>query len=400
MPRRAVVVGAGLAGLLAAAALSVHTDEVIVLDRDELPEGPEHRRGLPQGRHAHLLMSGGLAAIDELVPGPSVRAQLLAAGAHEISLNSGMLALTSEGWLRRWKHEGPRMLTCTRALLDWVVRSAVLAGTKTEIRTARALDLLGDARRVTGVRVSTDAGITELDADFVVEASGRGSRIVRWLGALGITGIDEKTVDSGLVNATRIYRRPEGAEHFPLTILQANPYESRPGRAGMVLPIEGDRWMVSLAGTRGGEPPADRTASSSTSATCRTPSSAALVSGAEPLTDIHTSHSSKNVRRYLEKVQDCPTAWSSSATPSPPSTRPTDKACRWPRSAHRYSLPRTGPRGLPPPPAFAAEVQRRWPPPWRAPGRWRWARTSGTPRQRAPSRPAADRLITRTPAAS
>ena len=81
MPRRAVVVGAGLAGLLAAAALSVHTDEVIVLDRDELPDGPEHRKGLPQGRHAHLLMSGGLAAIDDLVPGPSVRDQLLAAGA-------------------------------------------------------------------------------------------------------------------------------------------------------------------------------------------------------------------------------------------------------------------------------------------------------------------------------
>ena len=306
MPRRAVVVGAGLAGLLAAAALSVHTDEVIVLDRDELPDGPEHRRGLPQGRHAHLLMSGGLAAIDDLVPGPSVRDQLLAAGAHEISLSSGMLALTPEGWLRRWKHEGPRMLTCTRALLDWVVRSAVLADTKTEIRTARALDLLGDARRVTGVRISTDAGITELDADFVVEASGRGSRIVRWLGALGVTGIDEKTVDSGLVNATRIYRRPEGAEHFPLTILQANPYESRPGRAGMVLPIEGDRWMVSLAGTRGGEPPADPDGFLQYIRDLPDPILGRLVSGAEPLTDIHTSHSSKNVRRYLEKLQDRP----------------------------------------------------------------------------------------------
>ena len=131
MSRRAVVIGAGLAGLLAAAALSVHADEVIVLDRDELPDGPEHRKGLPQGRHAHLLMSGGLAAMEDLIPGVSVRGRLLDAGAHEISLNSGMLALTPEGWLRRWRHEGPRMLTCSRALLDWVVRETDLAETKT-----------------------------------------------------------------------------------------------------------------------------------------------------------------------------------------------------------------------------------------------------------------------------
>nr|WSY55184.1 FAD-dependent monooxygenase [Streptomyces sp. NBC_00886] len=306
MPRRAVVIGAGLAGLLAAAALSVHADEVIVLDRDELPDGPEHRKGLPQGRHAHLLMSGGLAAMEDLVPGVSVRERLLDAGAHEISLSSGMVALTSEGWLRRWRHEGPRMLTCSRALLDWVVREAVLAGTKAEIRTAQALALLGDARGVTGVRVSTDAGETELDADFVVDASGRGSRVIHWLETLGVTDVQERTVDSGLVNATRIYRRPEGAEHFPLTILQANPYTSRPGRAGMVLPIEGDRWMVSLAGTRGGEPPADPDGFLQYMLDLPDPILGRLVSGAEPLTDVHTSHSTQNARRYLEKVRDWP----------------------------------------------------------------------------------------------
>jgi 2-polyprenyl-6-methoxyphenol hydroxylase-like FAD-dependent oxidoreductase len=306
MPRRAVVVGAGLAGLLAAAALSAHADEVIVLDRDELPDGPEHRKGLPQGRHAHLLMSGGLAAMEDLVPGVSVRERLLAAGAHEISLNSGMVALTPEGWLRRWRHEGPRMLTCSRALLDWVVREAVLAGTKAEIRTAQGLELLGDIHSITGVRISTDAGETDLEADFVVDASGRGSRVLHWLEKLGVTNIDERTVDSGLVNATRIYRRPAGAEHFPLTILQANPYLSLPGRAGMVLPIEGDRWMVSLAGTRGAEPPADPDGFLQYILDLPDPILGRLVSGAEPLTDVHTSHSSKNVRRYLEKAHDWP----------------------------------------------------------------------------------------------
>jgi 2-polyprenyl-6-methoxyphenol hydroxylase-like FAD-dependent oxidoreductase len=108
------------------------------------------------------------------------------------------------------------------------------------------------------------------------------------------------------VNATRIYRRPEGAEHFPLTILQANPYVSRPGRAGMVLPIEGDRWMVSLAGTRGAEPPADPDGFLQYILDLPDPILGRLVSGAEPLTDVHTSHSTRNARRYLEKVRDWP----------------------------------------------------------------------------------------------
>ncbi|CAM5576343.1 NAD(P)-binding protein OS=Streptomyces tendae OX=1932 GN=GUR47_10255 PE=4 SV=1 [Streptomyces tendae] len=81
MSRRAVVIGAGLSGMLAAAVLSAAgADEVVVVDRDELPDGPEHRRGLPQGRHAHLLMAGGLTAMEELLEGAELRKRLLAAG--------------------------------------------------------------------------------------------------------------------------------------------------------------------------------------------------------------------------------------------------------------------------------------------------------------------------------
>jgi len=306
MTRRAVVIGAGLAGMLAAAALSGTTDEVIVLDRDDLPDGPDHRKGLPQGRHAHLLLAGGLAAMEDLVPGVSMRRHLLDAGAHDIPLGSGMVALTPEGWLRRWRHDGPHMLACSRALLDWAVRTAVLEYTGVEVRRAQVLELTGHGGRVTGVRVSTPQGQTELDAEFVVDASGRGSRVTHWLERLGVTDIRERTVDSGLVNATRVYRVPEGAERFPLTIVQADPYVNRPGRSGMVLPIEGGRWMVSLAGTRGGEPPADPEGFLQYTLDLPHPIVGRLISGAEPLTDVHISRSTSNVRRYLEKVREWP----------------------------------------------------------------------------------------------
>ncbi|MET8566937.1 FAD-dependent monooxygenase [Streptomyces sp. NPDC004783] len=308
MSRRAVVVGAGLAGLLAAAALSTAADEVVVLERDELPDGPEHRRGLPQGRHAHLLLAGGLAAMEDLLPGAGLRERLLAAGAHEIPLGSGMLSLTPDGWQRRFRHQGPGMITCSRALLDWVLREAVLERGGIRIHTAGAQELTGGSRRVTGVRVTTAgrAGDSVLDADLVVDASGRGSRAPTWLDALGVTGVRTRTVDSGLVNATRIYRVPEGAERFPLTVVHADPYASRPGRSGMVLPIEGGRWLVSLGGTRGGEPPADPEGFLRYTLELRDPIVGRLISGAEPLTGVHVSRSTSNVRRYAEKARNWP----------------------------------------------------------------------------------------------
>ncbi len=47
--RRAVVVGAGFAGLAAAAALARRFEEVVVLERDELPASAVQRAGIPQG---------------------------------------------------------------------------------------------------------------------------------------------------------------------------------------------------------------------------------------------------------------------------------------------------------------------------------------------------------------
>ncbi|MFJ4332612.1 MULTISPECIES: FAD-dependent monooxygenase [unclassified Streptomyces] len=307
MSRRAVVVGAGLAGMLAAAVLAdAGVPEVVVLDRDELPDGPRQRRGLPQGRHAHLLMTGGLGAMEEIVPGVSLRKRLLAAGAHEVSLSSGMLARTPEGWLRRWRRAGPDMLTCTRALVDWTVRAAVLEDPRVEVRRAAVAGLTGSAGRVRGVRVSGPDGETDLEADLVVDASGRGTRIVTWLDGLGLSGVRTRTVDSGLVNASRLYRIPAGAERFPLTIVQADPYVSRPGRSAMVMPVEGGRWLVSCGGTRGGEPPADPEGFLRYTLDLPDPIVGRLVSGAEPLTDVHLSRSTSNVRHYLDKVPNWP----------------------------------------------------------------------------------------------
>src|SRR5262245_50428674 len=77
--RSAVVIGASVAGLLAARALSDTHDQVTVLERDDLPEQPEPRRGVPQSRQLHALLAGGAEVLEELFPG--FTADLVAAGA-------------------------------------------------------------------------------------------------------------------------------------------------------------------------------------------------------------------------------------------------------------------------------------------------------------------------------
>ncbi|MFD0069984.1 FAD-binding protein, partial [Streptomyces sp. NPDC127574] len=97
MSRSAIVIGGGLAGMLAAAALAPHVDTVTIVERDGLPDGPDPRKGLPQSRHAHILLPSGRDAIEALVPGANIRKRLLAAGAREASLTS-LLTFGGEGW--------------------------------------------------------------------------------------------------------------------------------------------------------------------------------------------------------------------------------------------------------------------------------------------------------------
>jgi 2-polyprenyl-6-methoxyphenol hydroxylase-like FAD-dependent oxidoreductase len=64
----AIVIGAGMGGLAAANAVAPYFNNVSVLDRDALPEGPDVRPGTPQAKHAHALLAGGSTVLEALFP--------------------------------------------------------------------------------------------------------------------------------------------------------------------------------------------------------------------------------------------------------------------------------------------------------------------------------------------
>jgi 2-polyprenyl-6-methoxyphenol hydroxylase-like FAD-dependent oxidoreductase len=298
-----LVIGAGVTGLFAAAVLAPFAD-VTVVERDFLPDGPAPRRGVPQARHAHLVWSGGVRAFEELLPG--LVDELVASGARLVHIMGDMVSRApNEIWFRRFTATHHRNLVCSRDLLDSVIRERVLADARVTLRSSTTVAALeGDGGRVTGVR--DDQGRV-LTADLVVDASGRGSRAPRWLTGLGLPQVTEREVNAGVAYATRLYRAPGTTADtgFPLVNVQANPAKA-PGRGGVVVPIEDGRWIVTLAGTRGGEPTGDPDAFVDFALGLDDPVIGELIKDATPLSDVMTTRATANRRRYYEKAPRWP----------------------------------------------------------------------------------------------
>ncbi|MEX1658209.1 MULTISPECIES: NAD(P)/FAD-dependent oxidoreductase [Streptomyces] len=305
--RVAVVLGGSHTGMLAARALAGPADRVVVVERDELPTAPAPRRGLPQARHAHMLWSGGVLAMERLLPG--ITRALLDAGARRAPVTTDMVVLSPRGWFRRWP-ESHHVILASRDLLDATVRARVLADDRIELLAGtEVLGLTGDARAVTGVRVrERDGRERTLAAGLVVDATGRGSKAPRWLTGLGLPAPERREIDSGLAYASRLYLAPEQArEGFPVINVQSDPRDGGPGRAGFLLPIEDGRWIVTLNGTRGGEPGSAADAFLPFAREkLRHPLIGDLIARAEPLSDVAVTRATVNRRHFYERMPAWP----------------------------------------------------------------------------------------------
>ena len=304
---RALVIGSSIAGLLAARALSEAYSEVIVLDRDELPYGPVARGGVPQIRHAHGLLAGGREAMEELLPG--LTADLVAAGATAGDAQESMDYYVGTGRYATGA-SGLTAVAVSRVLLEWTIRRRV-AETPGVVFYDRSsvLDLMfsEDGRRVTGLVVSSvdrPGSPRRLEADLVVDASGRTSRTPEWLERRGFQPPEEERVRCDISYATRRFRRRPGDGGTALAILQ--PASAAVPRSGVLIAQENDEWIGGLTGYHGVRPPTELSEFLAYARTLEAPAIAEVLERLEPLDDGCTYRFQASVRRRYERLVEVP----------------------------------------------------------------------------------------------
>jgi 2-polyprenyl-6-methoxyphenol hydroxylase-like FAD-dependent oxidoreductase len=295
----AVVIGASIAGLTAAQALSSRFEQVTVLDRDALPEESRARRGVPQGHHPHVLLAAGQNALAELFPG--LHDELVEAGA--VPFEPGLdLCFHRYGTLWPRVDTRMRLVSMSRPLLETTLRERVAKQPNVSIRDGAAVaGLTGGQAGVTGVRLD-DGNV--LRADLVVDATGRGSRSDRWLASLDFPAPDTAEIKVGVGYATRVYRRrpgivPHGVGIF---ILPTPPAEKR---AGLILPIEGDRWLVAMGGWHGAFPKSEAEFVNF-ARDLPHPAVAEVLTSGEPLGEFTAYGFPSSRRRYFERLRQVP----------------------------------------------------------------------------------------------
>ena len=249
----AVVVGASVAGLCAARVLADGFDRVTVVERDRLPDEPHARRGVPQSNHVHVLLEAGKATLEDLFPG--FRRDLLSAGGLEIDGNRDVRFYAEGDFLAAGPGPLPH-LAATRPLYEWLARRHVADLDNVRVRTGcQFTDYLVDesSTTVTGVTIRNEESAREtLEATLVVDATGRPSRTPAWLERHGFDPppVDEVVID--LAYSSAFVERP--ADDCRAFVMP--PSASCPRGAG-VLPVEDDRWLVTVAGVHGDHPPTD-----------------------------------------------------------------------------------------------------------------------------------------------
>lgn len=302
----AVVIGGSITGLTTARVLADTFARVTVVERDRLPETPQFRSSAPQARHAHSLPLRGQQIFEEFFPG--LRNDLITHGAEAID-NSSQIGLYLAGHWHQLRHHNAIMaLTFSRPLLENLLYRRLASHPQINFLQEREVIGLGvdtHRRRVTGVRLrrrqrffSTEEMVK---ADLVVDASGRTSPAPRWLVDAGYSPPHESCVDAHTGYASRIYQRPANFSE-PWKTLYIRPTPPSGTRGGMLLPIEGNRWYVSLVGMAGDYPPTGTNDFMDFARNLPTPHLFNAIAAAEPLTKAYGYRHTENRVRHFDRL--------------------------------------------------------------------------------------------------
>lgn len=253
---KAVVIGAGIAGLITAKMLTDYYDEVCIIERDELPSEPMNRQGVPQSFHPHRVQPRGGLILEHYFPG--YNDELIALGA--VSSHKEKLVVTNRyGTLVNQEDASSfKIASCSRALLEWVLLKRIQNSSNISFLTNRevtGLIVSEDLRSVKGVHIKErrgEKGEEQLIADIVIDASGRSSKITKWFNKIGLSVPEPEVLKVSLGYSTRYYKIKSS---IPNEFIMSDSDPEEGIRAGIFTRIEDDITGLILFNAGGGEYP-------------------------------------------------------------------------------------------------------------------------------------------------
>lgn len=299
----AIVLGAGVGGLLAARVLADSYDRVTVVERDLLARSPHHRRGVPQGRHVHVLLPSGEHVLGELFPG--LLDELVAAGGTKLDDYRRFYFLPDGAHRLSPLVQVEPVFQQSRPFLETGIRRRVMAlANVTVVDGCDVVGLATEGLRVVGARMVRRGRAEEVcRADLVVDATGRGSRTPAWLAELGYAKPAEDEVVIDVRYASRMVRLPPGMVPETLTVIGATP--DRP--VGMALAAyEDDTWLFTVSWYGDHRPARDYAGMLDLAAGFSPPHMIAALRTAEPVGDVASFRFRANRRRRYDRLRRFP----------------------------------------------------------------------------------------------
>ena len=316
--RRAVILGGSVAGLCAAGAVAPHFDEVVILERDVLPEDAQHRRGVPQSKHPHFVLNSGRRAMNTLFPG--FEEDLIAAGGMLLMPSYDAAYLEQPGWAPR-KKSTMTMIYCSRILIERVLRDKVRALPNVRIEEGVAVrglehDGANGHGAITGVHYQPSGGEpVSLTADFVIDAMGRGSSVSDWLQEAGWAEPPVKTLDAKVTYVSRWYDLPSAEErprawwwqHIVIMPTQDTDPNRPPEHDYLsnFFPIDGNR-AIACMGSWGLDMPKSTDDFTAAAKRLRTPVFADAMEASDPTSEVHLTRSTGNKWRRYDQLPTSP----------------------------------------------------------------------------------------------
>lgn len=254
-----MVIGGSIAGLCAARVLSDAYSRVTVYERDELPDQPANRATVPQDRHLHMLMARGAMEFESLFPG--LLDDMVAAGVPKLENRPDCIHLGAAGHVLGTGHTLRDEFTAyvpSRPHLEWQLRKRVRHIDNVTVTRRSVAEPRFDRtrQRVTGVLLDpADHESTEpefVEADLIVDAAGRGTRLPVWLTQWGFQRPVEQEMNIGIHYATQQFRIPDGLIAEKVVVAGASHDES----LGLGMLCYEDRsWVLTTFGVANAKPP-------------------------------------------------------------------------------------------------------------------------------------------------